>query len=120
MSNPSIDLSYSQTSAASSYLGASALSSSDNNDVESIGSESTERDVDSDAELEWQESMKQLEMLLTMVLIPFAGKWLGRRCAFWAWAKAMEWKYPVDVVITSKAEYRVGGIAAVASVSPPI
>ncbi|KAF3931964.1 hypothetical protein ABW20_dc0102084 [Dactylellina cionopaga] len=83
MSSPIIDLSHSQTSATSSYLGASTLSSSDNNDVESIPSESTERDGDSDAELEWQESIKQLEMLLTMVLVPFAGKWLGRRCAFW-------------------------------------
>ncbi|KAK6530336.1 hypothetical protein TWF694_003693 [Orbilia ellipsospora] len=113
MSDP---LSYSTTS---SYLGTSTLSS-DNNDVESLGSESTERDVDSDAELEWQESMKQLELLLSMVLIPFAGKWLGRRCAIWVWARVMQWKYPVDVVITSKPAFTAGGIAAVASASAPL
>ena len=38
---------------------------------------------DSDAEAEWQESLQQLELLLSMVLVPFIGKWLGRRCAFW-------------------------------------
>ncbi|KAF3940942.1 hypothetical protein ABW19_dt0205318 [Dactylella cylindrospora] len=71
-STPSlIDLSQSQTS---SYL---ASTSSD--DIASLSDEETERD--SDAEQEWQESIKQLELLLTMVIVPFAGKWLGRRCA---------------------------------------
>ena len=37
----------------------------------------------SDAERQWRESMQQLELLLTMVLIPYLGKVLGRRCAFW-------------------------------------
>lgn len=109
----SADLSQSQTS---SYLGAST---DPDHDVASLASESTERD-ESDAELEWQESIKQLEMLLTMVVVPFAGKWLGRRCAFWVWGKAMEWKYPVDVVITSKAEFAAGGVGAVIAASAPI
>ncbi|KAJ6257330.1 hypothetical protein Dda_8219 [Drechslerella dactyloides] len=110
-STPSlIDLSASQTS---SYL---ASTSSD--EVASIDSEDTEHE--SDAEQEWQESLKQLELLLTMVIVPFAGKWLGRRCAFWVWARFMEWKYPVDVVITSKAEFRVGGAAAIASAAAPL
>jgi hypothetical protein len=38
----------------------------------------------SDAEAEWQESIEQLELLLTMVLVPFIGKYLGRRCAYWS------------------------------------
>ncbi|RVD83774.1 uncharacterized protein DFL_005552 [Arthrobotrys flagrans] len=105
----SADLSQSQTS---SYLGAST---DPDHDVASLASESTERD-ESDAELEWQESIKQLEMLLTMVVVPFAGKWLGRRF----WGKAMEWKYPVDVVITSKAEFAAGGVGAVIAASAPI
>ncbi|KAK6359042.1 hypothetical protein TWF696_000213 [Orbilia brochopaga] len=110
-STPSlVDLSTSQTS---SYL---ASTSSD--EVASIDSEETEHE--SDAEHEWQESLKQLELLLTMVIVPFAGKWLGRRCAFWVWARFMEWKYPVDVVVTSKAEFRVGGAAAIASAAAPL
>ncbi|KAL3482493.1 hypothetical protein BJX99DRAFT_217188 [Aspergillus californicus] len=51
---------------------------------------------DSDAEAEWQESIEQLELLLTMVLVPFVGKYLGRRCAYWSWTRFMEWKYPIE------------------------
>jgi len=40
-------------------------------------------DDDSDAEREWKESLQQLELLLTMVIIPFTGKFLGRKCAYW-------------------------------------
>lgn len=39
---------------------------------------------ESDAEEEWRESMEQLELLLTMVLVPFVGKYLGRKCAYWS------------------------------------
>ena len=82
-------------------------------------------DSESDAEEEWRESMQQLELLLTMVLIPFVGKFLGRKCAYWGmptrhqtpkyviffwlpsltvdalpgWGKFMEWKYPAEVTI---------------------
>lgn len=37
----------------------------------------------SDAEKEWRESLQQLELLLTMVLVPYLGKYFGRRCAYW-------------------------------------
>jgi hypothetical protein len=37
----------------------------------------------SDAEREWRESLEQLELLLTMVLIPYTGKYFGRKLAFW-------------------------------------
>jgi hypothetical protein len=36
-----------------------------------------------DAEAEWQESLQQLELLFSLVVIPFFGKWVGRRCAYW-------------------------------------
>ena len=38
----------------------------------------------SDAEDEWRESIEQLELLLSMVLVPFVGKYLGRKCAYWS------------------------------------
>ncbi len=38
---------------------------------------------ESDAEKEWKESLQQLELILTMVLVPYAGKYFGRRCAYW-------------------------------------
>lgn len=37
----------------------------------------------SDADKEWRESLQQLELLLTMVLVPYLGKYFGRRCAYW-------------------------------------
>ena len=37
----------------------------------------------SDADREWRESLQQLELLLTMVLLPGIGKYLGRQFAFW-------------------------------------
>ncbi|KAF2719694.1 hypothetical protein K431DRAFT_304976 [Polychaeton citri CBS 116435] len=70
----------------------------------------------SDAEREWRESLQQLELLLTMVLVPYVGKYFGRRCAYWGWAKFMEWKYPVTVEITSPGTFKgVGAIEAAAS-----
>lgn len=38
----------------------------------------------SDADREWRESLQQLELLLTMVLIPYVGKYFGRKLAFWS------------------------------------
>lgn len=39
--------------------------------------------TDDEAEAEWQESLHQLELLLSLLVIPFFGKWVGRRCAYW-------------------------------------
>jgi hypothetical protein len=36
-----------------------------------------------DADLEWEESKEQINMLLSMVIFPFVGKWLGRKFSFW-------------------------------------
>lgn len=63
---------------------------SDDEEIASLPSETTadseleELDSEySDAEAEWRESIEQLELLLTMVLVPFVGKYLGRKCAYW-------------------------------------
>lgn len=57
-------------------------------DVDSLPSSdagsSTDEELDySDAEREWRESLQQLELILTMVLVPYLGKYFGRRCAYW-------------------------------------
>ncbi|KAK6434588.1 hypothetical protein LTR95_004212 [Oleoguttula sp. CCFEE 5521] len=71
---------------------------------------------DSDAEREWRESLQQLELLLTMVLVPYLGKYFGRKCAYWGWGKFMMWKYPVTVEITSPGAFKgAGAIEAAAS-----
>lgn len=84
-SNPSL--------ASSAYMVSSAdksYSSGSDDEVASLPSESasesdlTLSDDYSDAEEEWRESIEQLELLLTMVLVPFVGKYLGRKCAYWS------------------------------------
>lgn len=64
---------------------------------------------ESDAEKEWRESLQQLEMLLTLVLVPYVGKYFGRRCAYWMWGRYMEWQYPVEVVMTSPSAFKGAG-----------
>ncbi|KAI9826668.1 MAG: hypothetical protein M1819_007302 [Sarea resinae] len=83
---------------------------------ESISSSSLGSEEESDAEREWRESLQQLELLLTMMVVPYLGKYFGRKCAYWGWAKFMEWKYPVEVVVTSKSAFR--GTGAIEAASP--
>ena len=40
-------------------------------------------DEESDADREWRESLQQLELLLSMIIVPFVGKYFGRKCAYW-------------------------------------
>lgn len=48
-----------------------------------IDNDEEEEEEESDAEKEWKESLQQLELILTMVLVPYAGKYFGRKCAYW-------------------------------------
>lgn len=38
---------------------------------------------ESDAEKEWKESLQQFELLLSLVLVPYLGKYFGRKFAYW-------------------------------------
>ena len=49
----------------------------------STSSSPSEDEAYSDAEREWKESLQQLELMLTLVLIPYLGKYFGRKCAYW-------------------------------------
>jgi len=84
-SNPSFSYSSYMTSSTQNAYG-----SGSDDEIASLPSVSTtDSDIDtlsddfSDAEAEWRESIEQLELLLSMVLVPFIGKYLGRRCAYW-------------------------------------
>jgi hypothetical protein len=35
------------------------------------------------AQQEWEESLEQLAQIVSIVLLPFLGKWLGRRWSYW-------------------------------------
>ena len=76
----------SHLSASESFADVSAASD-DHDDVDSLPSISTDvlsSEADSDAQREWEASLEQLQLLLTMVLIPFAGKYFGRKFAYWS------------------------------------
>lgn len=121
---------------SSSYMNISESSSSqpsiidvpsepltDHGELDDLPSEPDSDDVtisedegESDAEREWKESMQQLELLLSMVLVPYLGKYFGRKFAYWGWKQFMEWKYPVEIVFTSKKTFNaVGAVEAAAS-----
>lgn len=52
--------------------------------------ESSGDEEETDAEKEWKESLQQLELLLTMVVVPYIGKYFGRKCAYWGEEPALE------------------------------
>ena len=105
--NPSFSMSaYMVPSTHSSY------SSESHDDIASLPSETTtDSDLEtlsddySDAEAEWQESIEQLELLLTMVLVPFIGKYLGRRCAYWSKLNSRTTlKFPLTLLVLSRLD----------------
>lgn len=63
-------------------------SSNDQDEVDSLPSSIVSSDLDSeeesDAQKEWEASLQQLELLLTMVVVPYIGKYFGRKCAYWS------------------------------------
>lgn len=59
----------------------------DKDDVDSLPSESTSdlySEADSEAQAEWDRSLEQLQLLLTMILVPWMGKLFGRKFAYWS------------------------------------
>lgn len=66
----------------------------DEHEVDSLPSEPDSDDVtvsefddDSDADREWKESLQQLELLLSMVIVPYVGKYFGRKFAYWGMSR---------------------------------
>lgn len=63
---------------------ADGLDSLPSSPTTSSSSALSDDDLDeSDAEREWKESLQQLELLLTVVVVPYVGKYFGRKCAYW-------------------------------------
>lgn len=60
----------------------------DKDDLDSLPSISTDdiySDVsDSDAQAEWERSLEQLQLILTMMIVPWMGKYFGRKFAYWS------------------------------------
>jgi peptidoglycan hydrolase-like amidase len=62
----------------SGYSSSSNGSTSDSND--SYDSELLELQA---AEQEWEENMRQLQLAVSVLILPTLGKWLGRRWSYW-------------------------------------
>jgi len=100
-------------------------SNGSDDDVDSLPESQTDSDdltidddddfEESDADREWKESLQQLELLLSMVIVPYMGKYFGRKFAYWGWKQFMEWKYPVEIVVTNKALFRGAGMVEAAA-----
>jgi hypothetical protein len=56
----------------------------------SSGVLSSETASESDAQREWETSLEQISLLLTMVIVPFAGKYFGRKFAYWSRSTSAE------------------------------
>ncbi|KAH8599153.1 hypothetical protein B0O99DRAFT_683133 [Bisporella sp. PMI_857] len=108
-------------STSDSYIIQDAISepSYEEDDLDSLPSSIDSSDLDSeessDAEKEWEASLQQLELVLTMVIIPYAGKYFGRKFAYYSWAKWMEWMYPVEVRFTNKTIFKAAGAVEAAA-----
>ncbi|KAF0445625.1 hypothetical protein F8M41_003096 [Gigaspora margarita] len=54
----------------------------------------TQDDVASDVtDEDWEELLEQTQQILVVFILPFIGRWLGRKFSFWAWARFVEWYY---------------------------
>jgi hypothetical protein len=127
-------------STSDSYIiqDASPESSNDQDEIDSLPSSIVSSDLDSeeesDAQKEWEASLQQLELILTMMIVPYAGKYFGRKFAYWSewclvpggrrfndadvilgWARYMEWMYPVEVRFTNKGAFRAAGAVEAAA-----
>jgi hypothetical protein len=54
--------------------------------IPSTSSASSDYDSDEEAAMiqeEWEESLRQIEVVLSIIIIPFFGRWYGRRFSYW-------------------------------------
>lgn len=120
-----------------------SFSEKEDDDLDSLPSLSTDEiysDDEDDAQAEWERSLEQVQMLLTMVLVPWMGKYFGRKFAYWSmfcgwslsaagrvammdanniclgWARYMNWAHNVEVTWTDKKAFKaIGAVEAARS-----
>jgi hypothetical protein len=49
-----------------------------------------------------------------MIIMPFVGKFMGRKFAYWSWARYMEWMHNVEIRWTNKRVFNAAGAAEAA------
>lgn len=88
---------------------------SDQDEVDSLPSLSSSILDGDEAQQEWEESLEQLQLIMTIFLVPLAGKFLGRKFAYWSWARYMEWLHGVEIRWTNKKQFAASGVAKAAA-----
>lgn len=76
--NGRIGRTYPQDDAASDYSSSSAGSYSSLS-----SSEDSEYLAALEAEREWEENVRQLQLAVSVLILPTIGKWLGRKWSYW-------------------------------------
>ena len=91
---------------------------SDKDDVDSLPSESTDdlySEADSDAQAEWERSLEQLQLILTMILVPWMGKYFGRKFAYWSMPLFSLITADLDTRVLTNDLFRLGAIHGMGS-----
>ncbi|KAK3816387.1 MAG: hypothetical protein J3Q66DRAFT_197323 [Benniella sp.] len=55
-------------------------------------STTSSRDI-RDIQREWDENMEQARQLFAIVIVPFAGRWLGKKFSHWLWGRFLQHHY---------------------------
>ncbi|GAA5960290.1 hypothetical protein JCM21900_000937 [Sporobolomyces salmonicolor] len=68
---------------------ASSSSTSSSCSDESISSWDSEREA-LEAQLQWEESVRQLQALVNLVVVPWVSRYFGRKWAYWLFERYLE------------------------------
>nr|XP_019047063.1 hypothetical protein I302_03670 [Kwoniella bestiolae CBS 10118]OCF25993.1 hypothetical protein I302_03670 [Kwoniella bestiolae CBS 10118] len=61
----------------------SSLESNSDSDSDASSQADTEAELEAMIQEEWEESLRQLEVVLSIVVMPTIGKWFGRMWSYW-------------------------------------
>jgi hypothetical protein len=60
------------------------------------------------AQKEWEESLEQLQQLVSIVLLPFFGRWVGRKWSYWGTRARLiitSTRYLIEELVPAYARY---------------
>jgi len=61
----------------------------------SSGRSETCSDFEAERE-EWEENLRHLHLIVSIVVLPYIGKWLGRKWSFWLYARHLKMGWSLD------------------------
>ncbi|KAJ1994349.1 hypothetical protein H4R33_000310 [Dimargaris cristalligena] len=70
----------------------------DGSDAASEAGHRSEEEYEYDLEAELHEILEQIKFMVGGVLVPLAGRWVGRRFSHWIWGKAIQYYYRPAII----------------------